>query len=59
MLSTLTPTPYYGTALTDTPGYANEEPITISGQAIDRLTGQPLPNAPLKIGFAARGFRQS
>ena len=56
MSSTLRQTDYYGTATTDKPGYSNEDPIIISGKAIVRATGLPLANAPLKIGFATRGF---
>jgi fibronectin type 3 domain-containing protein len=59
MISSLVQTPYYGSAETEKTGYADEEPITITGQAIDRETGNPVPNAPLKIGFSARGFRWS
>ena len=54
--SSLAETPYYGTAQTDKPGYANEEPVIITGQAIRRSNGQPLPNAALNIGFAMRGY---
>ncbi len=57
MSSALAVTEYYGTAQTDKPGYANEEPVVITGQAIQRSTGQPLPNTNLKIGFATRGFQ--
>jgi hypothetical protein len=59
MVSSLAQTPYYGTAQTAKTGYADEEPIIITGQAIDRQTGQPVPNTALKIGFSARGFRWS
>jgi hypothetical protein len=54
--SSLAETPYYGTAQTDKLGYANEEPVIITGQAIQRSSGQPLPNAALNIGFAMRGY---
>ncbi|HEX7863031.1 MAG TPA: FG-GAP-like repeat-containing protein [Verrucomicrobiae bacterium] len=57
MVSSLAQTPYYGTAQTSKTGYADEEPIIITGQALDRQTGSPVPNSPLKIGFSARGFR--
>jgi hypothetical protein len=53
--SSLTQTPYYGVAQTDALVYMNDQSILITGQAIDRATGMPVPNAPLKIGFAARG----
>ncbi len=54
--SSLAETPYYGTAQTDKAAYPNEEPVIISGQAIQRSTGLPLPNAALNIGFAMRGY---
>ncbi len=56
MSSSLRQTDYFGTASTDKTGYSNEDPIVISGKAIVRSTGLPLANAPLKIGFATRGF---
>jgi hypothetical protein len=48
---------YYGTATTDHPGYANSQPIVISGQAISQSTGLPMPNTTLVIGFATRGYK--
>lgn len=57
MESSLIQTPYYGTAQTDFPLYSNDQPIIISGQARDRITDAPVPNAALKIGFATRGYR--
>ena len=55
MQSSLSQTPYYGTAQTDQQLYSNDQPIVITGQALDRITGYPVPNVPLKIGFATRG----
>ena len=57
MQSGITFTEYYGTAETDKESYSNEETVTISGQAINRNTGEPEPNVPLKIGFFTRGFK--
>lgn len=57
MVSSLAQTPYYGTAQTDQMGYANTQPIHISGQALDRVTGLPVANAALNIGFATRGYK--
>ncbi|HKS38433.1 MAG TPA: hypothetical protein VJW76_14665, partial [Verrucomicrobiae bacterium] len=57
MSSALAVTDYYGTTQTDRTGYANEQPVIITGQAIHRTTGLPVPNAALKIGFASGGFR--
>ncbi len=55
--SSLALTPYYGTAQTDNPLYANDAVVKINGQAIDRQTGLPKANAPLKIGFFTRGYQ--
>ena len=57
MQSTLAQTAYYGTSRTDRPGYANDETILITGQAIDRASGSPVPHAALKLGFTTRGFQ--
>jgi hypothetical protein len=57
LVSALIQTPYYGTANTDKQFYANNESVIITGQAIDRVSGQPKPNAPLKIGFFTQGYR--
>jgi len=48
--------PYNGTAQTDFPIYTNNQTINISGQAISTSTGLPMPNVPLNIGFATRGY---
>ena len=55
--SSLAQTPYFGSAQTDHPLYSDDTPIIITGQALDRLTGLPKANVPLKIGFATRGYR--
>ena len=54
--SSLALPPYYGTAQTDKTGYANDDSIIISGQALNTTNGAPVPSAPLHIGFATRGF---
>jgi hypothetical protein len=56
MQSALSQTPYYGTAQTAQQLYNNDQPIIITGQAIDRITHLPVPNVPLKIGFSTRGY---
>jgi len=48
--------PYYGSAQTDKMLYANNQPVLISGQALNTASGLPAPNVPLNIGFATRGF---
>jgi hypothetical protein len=55
MESSLALTPYYGVAVTDKALYANDSVVHITGQAIDRQSGLPKANAPLKIGFFTRG----
>jgi hypothetical protein len=55
--SSLASPPYVGTAQTDKPVYVNGAPILISGQAVSTTTGNPVPNAPLNIGFFARGYK--
>lgn len=55
MQSSLSQTPYYGTAQTAQQLYSNDQPVVITGQALDRITGLPVPNVALKIGFATRG----
>lgn len=57
MVSTLAVTPYYGVATTDRALYADDDAIQIKGQAIDRVTGLPKPNAPLRIGFSISGAK--
>ncbi|KAF0094832.1 MAG: fibronectin type III domain-containing protein [Puniceicoccaceae bacterium 5H] len=56
--TTATPreTPYYGTASTARAIYSDDETITITGQALDRNTDQPMPNTALRIGFNVQGF---
>jgi fibronectin type 3 domain-containing protein len=56
MDSGITLSEYYGTAQADKNGYSNDETIIITGQAIDRETGDPRPNTGLKIGFFTKGF---
>jgi fibronectin type 3 domain-containing protein len=55
--SSLATPPYYGTAQTDKYNYVNDDPIVISGQALDSGTGLPVANVPLNIGFGTRGFK--
>jgi hypothetical protein len=57
MQSSLSQTPYYGTAQTDYQLYSGDQRVVITGQALDRITGLPVPNVPLQIGFATRGYR--
>ncbi|MCB1739337.1 MAG: right-handed parallel beta-helix repeat-containing protein [Gammaproteobacteria bacterium] len=57
MLSGYVEAPYYGTASTDKAAYANNETVTITGQAIDRASGDPLPDTLLRFGFLVDGFK--
>ena len=59
MDSAITHTEYSGTAETDHALYSNDTPVIITGQAIDRDTGLPLPDTALTLGFFTRGFRWS
>ena len=54
--SSLALPPYYGSAKTDKSGYGSADSITITGQALNTSNSLPVPNAPLHIGFATRGF---
>ena len=56
MQSSITVTGYYGSAQADRELYANDDLVTVTGRALDRQTGLPVPNADLKIGFYIRGF---
>jgi len=56
MPSGITLSEYYGTAQADQDVYADDDVVTITGQAINRETGLPEPNTPLKMGFYLRGF---
>jgi hypothetical protein len=51
MNSSLRLTPYYGTCFTDKSVYADNEPVLLSGQALDRVAGTPVPNVPLRVGI--------
>ncbi|RMG93601.1 MAG: hypothetical protein D6708_05100, partial [Candidatus Dadabacteria bacterium] len=57
MESGITLSEYYGTAQADKDLYANGETVVITGQAVDRETGDALPDTPLKLGFQIRGYR--
>ncbi|YCM44551.1 FG-GAP-like repeat-containing protein [Verrucomicrobiaceae bacterium 227] len=56
IFTALIETPYYADLTTDKIGYADDEDVLISGQAINRETGSPEPNAPLRIGFGVRDY---
>ena len=53
----ITFSPYYATAQADKDAYSNDETVMITGQAIERATGNPVPNAPIKVGLFVRGFK--
>ena len=55
--SGITLSPYFGTAQADRDFYGNEETAIITGQAIDRESGLPVANAPLKVGLFIRGYK--
>jgi hypothetical protein len=55
MSSSLRVTPYYGRATVAQPVYSDNQSVQISGQAIDRISGLPVPNVPLRLGIRVRG----
>ncbi len=55
MSSSLRETPYYGTAVVAQSYFADNQPVVITGQAINRSTGQPQPSVPLRLGIRVRG----
>lgn len=55
MGSSLQVTPYYGSAGTALPAYSDNQPVLITGQALHRTTGLPVPNVPLRVGIRIRG----
>ncbi|MFC1856701.1 polymorphic toxin-type HINT domain-containing protein, partial [Thermodesulfobacteriota bacterium] len=57
MTSGITQSTYYGTTHVDNAVYLDDDVITITGQAIDRTSGTPLPDTLLKIGFYVRGYK--
>jgi hypothetical protein len=54
--SSLAQPPYYGTAQTDHSIYDNDQPVIVSGQAVNTSSGLPMPDTALNIGFATRGY---
>ncbi len=58
---TLSDTGYYGrlTAITPKVLYAGKEPAVITGQAIDRKSGEPVANVSLTLVIGIRGFERS
>jgi len=57
LTSGITRSEYFATAQTDKEVYTNKENVVITGQAIDRRTNTPKPDADLKVGFYTRGFK--
>ncbi|MCC5805515.1 MAG: VCBS repeat-containing protein [Opitutales bacterium] len=51
--SSLVEAPYFGTSAASKDVYTNTEPVVITGQAVDRETGDPVPEVPLRIGIAS------
>lgn len=48
--------PYNASASVDKAVYHMGEQVLISGSALDTATGEPVPQAPVKIGVSVRGF---
>ena len=57
MASGITFSSYYGAAEAGRDTYSSDDTVTITGQAINRATGLPVPNTSLKLGFFLRGFK--
>ncbi|MCP4995670.1 MAG: hypothetical protein GY934_18125, partial [Gammaproteobacteria bacterium] len=59
--TSLQETPYTGSLTSVNPAttYGDDEPIVITGQAIDRVTGLPLADVPLRLVISVRGFERT
>lgn len=55
MIASLRATPYYGSAQTVQTSYSDNQPVVITGTAINRSTGLPEANVPIRIGIRVRG----
>jgi uncharacterized delta-60 repeat protein len=52
--------PYLGELIDIAPGISfGDEPILITGRAVDRVTGEPVPNVELRVVLSVRGFQQA
>ncbi|WP_368563721.1 Ig-like domain-containing protein [Pseudoxanthomonas sp. UTMC 1351] len=55
----LTNTPYFGEVTSVSPVISfGTQDITVQGRAIDRQSGEPVPNAPLRIAINQEGFER-
>lgn len=48
--------PYYATVNPERALYDQNTPVVLNGEALDTVTGQPVPNASVKIGISVKGF---
>lgn len=48
--------PYHATVSPERATYDQNSPVLLSGEALDTVTNQPLPNASVKIGISVKGF---
>jgi len=48
--------PYFATISSDRPDYDQNTPVVLSGEALDSVTNNPVPNVPVKIGISVKGF---
>ncbi|MBS0661392.1 MAG: putative Ig domain-containing protein, partial [Verrucomicrobia bacterium] len=56
----LTEVSYGASIAAASPAVSNgDQNVTISGQALDRLAGTPVPNVPVKIGILLNGFERT
>ncbi|MFC3656517.1 carboxypeptidase regulatory-like domain-containing protein [Xanthomonas hyacinthi] len=52
-------TPYYGEIAAVTPAVSfGQQDLSVTGRALDRDSGQPVPNAPLRIAINQEGFER-
>jgi RHS repeat-associated protein len=57
---TLVDTAYYGEVFSINPeSSTGDQPIVIQGRAIERATGEPMPEVPLKLTIAVSGFERT
>ncbi|MBB2758147.1 UNVERIFIED_ORG: fibronectin type 3 domain-containing protein [Xanthomonas campestris] len=55
----LADTPYYGEIKAVTPAVSfGQQDLSVTGRALDRDSGQPVPNAPLRIAINQEGFER-
>jgi hypothetical protein len=54
--TTISETAYRAYAEPEYEFYPAAQPVVITGQAIDNVTDNPMPNVPIKLGISVKGF---